>query len=590
MNKTERMIVMLLFAGLIGWTFLIKKPSTRPVNQQPAQNQPAVTEPGQSGTEPVASDTANVSDADSKPATESAPAEKPAEEEVPVAIPEKPEQIVVITNDLLRVAVSSWGGGVKLVELSEFRSELDKESAPIEFDFSSNPSLSVKGINGLGVSTDYDIETSIDRSTVQLTRKTAEGLLFKRTIAATNGYNITVIDELLNEGDAVYVVPDHSIVLGPMQPNKNISKVRGLSILGIDSFSSGPDGEISYLGSKIPQVLFGAQGGCSKPNVYGMDMKASKRLGMPLDWVAAKNKFFVEILEPKDGCEDATIYASRDSAASNSFSLASVSADLHFSEKALEPGESLARELEYYIGPKKYLGLKKLGKSKARVMDFGFFRYACIILLPLLNAIHFVLPNYGIAIILLTIIVKVIFWPVTHKGTESMKKMQMIQPEVKKLREKYKDKPKKLQTEQMLLYKKHGVNPLAGCLPMLIQIPVFIALFKVLRSAVELRFAPFLWIKDLSEPEGLFAGMIPIVGSLNILPLAMAGTMVLQQRLTPTAGDPQQQKMMMFMPIMMLFIFYGMPSALVLYWTISQGLSILQLVLQQRKNDDGKVV
>ena len=165
-----------------------------------------------------------------------------------------------------------------------------------------------------------------------------------------------------------------------------------------------------------------------------------------------------------------------------------------------------------------------------------------------------------------------------------MKKMQKLQPQLSKLREKFKDSPKKLQEKQMLLYRENGVNPLAGCLPMFVQMPVFIALFTVLRSAVELRFASFLWIADLSEPEGLLAGVLPFpAGGLNILPLAMTGTMILQQRLTPSAGDPQQQKMMQFMPLMMLFIFYNMASALVLYWTVSQLLSILQLVMQQRK-------
>jgi YidC/Oxa1 family membrane protein insertase len=123
---------------------------------------------------------------------------------------------------------------------------------------------------------------------------------------------------------------------------------------------------------------------------------------------------------------------------------------------------------------------------------------------------------------------------------------------------------------------------MAGCLPILVQMPVFIALFTVLRSAVELRYAGFLWIVDLSEPEGLFAGAVPVIGSVNILPLVMAGTMFWQQKLTPSGGDPQQQKMMLFMPFMMLFLFYSMPSALVLYWSVSQGVSIVQMLHSRR--------
>jgi len=582
MNKFERMAVVVLFAALIGWTFFAKKPT----RQAPTQSVPDTAgqlDTGQEETTPkVMPDT--MGEATGK----SAATDEPETEEKQEAVPEKPEQIVMLTNDVVRVAISSWGGAVKSVELSEYRAELDKNSPPLQLDFSSAPALSLKGVKGLGASTDFDIELSHDDSSVKITRTTPEGLVFERTITATNGYNLTVTDTLLNKDETIRVVPDYAVVLGPMQNVQSSSKMRGGATLGVDALVAGPEGDVTHWEKKIPKELFGVQGGCSKPNVFGMPMKASKRLGTSLTWVAAKNKFFVEILEPEGGCIDATLHAARDSAASNTFSIANASADLHFSEKALEPGEAYTRRMAYYVGPKKYWLLRGLGNSKAEVMQFGFFRPVCKILLPLLNAIHSVLPNYGVAIILLTIIVKIVFWPVTHKGTESMKKMQTIQPEVKQLREKYKDNPKKLQQEQMLLYKKHGVNPLAGCLPMVIQIPVFIALFTVLRSAVELRFAPFLWIRDLSEPEGLFAGMIPVVGSLNILPLLMAGTMVLQQRLTPSAGDPQQQKMMMFMPVMMLFIFYSMPSALVLYWTVSQGLSILQLVMQQRKSEDGK--
>ena len=194
------------------------------------------------------------------------------------------------------------------------------------------------------------------------------------------------------------------------------------------------------------------------------------------------------------------------------------------------------------------------------------------------------LPNYGVAIIILTILVKIVFWPLTHKSTESSKKMQKLQPLIAELKEKHKDAPQKMQQAQMALYKEHGVNPLASCLPMLVQLPIFIALFTVLRSSIELRFASFLWIADLSEPEGLLDGMIPLIGSLNILPIVMTGTMIIQQQLTPTAGDPQQKKMMMMMPAMMLLFFYNMASALVLYWSVSQCLSIAQLLMQQRKS------
>jgi YidC/Oxa1 family membrane protein insertase len=163
-----------------------------------------------------------------------------------------------------------------------------------------------------------------------------------------------------------------------------------------------------------------------------------------------------------------------------------------------------------------------------------------------------------------------------------MKKMQELQPKMKEIQAKYKDNPQRMQQETFALYREHKVNPLSSCLPMLVQIPVFIALFNVLRAAVELRYAPFLWIGDLSEPEALFASWFPF-GGLNILPVLMAVTTGLQSALTPSTGDKQQQKMMMFMmPAMMLFMFYNFASALSLYWTVSQGLSILQMWMIRR--------
>ncbi|MBT8042233.1 MAG: membrane protein insertase YidC [Kiritimatiellales bacterium] len=164
-----------------------------------------------------------------------------------------------------------------------------------------------------------------------------------------------------------------------------------------------------------------------------------------------------------------------------------------------------------------------------------------------------------------------------------------MQPEIKALQEKHKKDPQRLQQETMKLYKEKKVNPMGGCLPMFVQIPVFIALFTVLRNAIELRYSGFLWIADLSQPENLFAGMVPFIGSLNILPIVMSASMIWQQKLSSpgaaaTPEQQQQQKMMMvMMPIMMLFFFYTMPSGLVLYWTTSNLLMIGQTGLRNLK-------
>ncbi len=258
-----------------------------------------------------------------------------------------------------------------------------------------------------------------------------------------------------------------------------------------------------------------------------------------------------------------------------------VSGTIVFPSVIIRPGDALQHRMRYYAGPKKFSILRQIGMKQEEVMEFGMWSPVCKFLLTVLNFTHSLIPNYGVAIIILTILIRILFWPLTHKSTESMKKMQALQPLMTEIRQKYKDNPKKMQAETMELYRKNKVNPMGGCLPMLIQIPVFIALFVVLRSAIEMRFAEFLWIKDLSEPERLLAGLLPI--PLNILPIIMAVTMAWQQKLMPTADSSQQRIMLVFMPIMMLFMFYMMPSALVLYWTTNQCIMIAQQLINKKR-------
>jgi YidC/Oxa1 family membrane protein insertase len=191
--------------------------------------------------------------------------------------------------------------------------------------------------------------------------------------------------------------------------------------------------------------------------------------------------------------------------------------------------------------------------------------------------------SYGWAIIVLTIIVRIVFWPVTQKANNSMKKMQKLQPMVTEIKAKFKDNPQQMNAKVMELYKIEKVNPLGGCLPILLQIPVFFALYATLDGAVELRQVPFLWATDLSRPDTIAV----IFGlPLNPLVLVMTALMVLQQKMTPAPADPMQQKMMMFMPVVMLFVLYSLPSGLTLYWTVSQVFSILQLYMTQKMGKD----
>jgi YidC/Oxa1 family membrane protein insertase len=226
-----------------------------------------------------------------------------------------------------------------------------------------------------------------------------------------------------------------------------------------------------------------------------------------------------------------------------------------------------------FLGPKELKFLEPAGHDFARAMNFGWFGPISLLLLRILNLSHRVTGNYGLDIIVLTCLVKIAFWPLTQKSFQSMREMQKLQPEMQKLREKYKDDAKQMNTEIMELYKRHKVNPLGGCLPMVLQIPVFFGLYQLLANTIALRHAPFfLWIHDLSAPERL-----DVMGyGIPVLTLLLGASMFLQQRMSPPAGDPTQQKIMMFMPLIFTFMFIGFPAGLTLYWLTNNVLTIAQ--------------
>ncbi len=240
---------------------------------------------------------------------------------------------------------------------------------------------------------------------------------------------------------------------------------------------------------------------------------------------------------------------------------------------------------QFYYGPRDRGILKTLNIRAEKIVDFGWFDIVAKPMLYGMNWANRFTHNYGIDIILLTILIKIIFYPLTLKIYKSMKEMQKLQPQIAKLREKYKDDKEKLNREMMDIYKKKGINPLGGCLPMIIQIPVFFALYKVLIGAIEFRHAPFmLWINDLASPEDLFTFSVAgFTVPIRILPLVMGITQVLQQKMTPTTADPMQEKMMLFMPIVFTFLFWGFPSGLVLYWLVNNVISIAQQMYINKK-------
>ncbi len=515
------------------------------------------------------------------------------ENTTPISIETPSEEILAtIQNEKVKIELTSLGGGIKSAtfidkdEKGRIRyPELNEEdSLPVILDFSSSTALAYDGLSGIGAKESLNLQVLDEGKSISFSKAWNAGTAFQRTITVGDDYLLTITDRFVNGGSNPWNVPAVRILTGHMKNPADMKAMKGVSILGVDSHT--PSGGINFWGRKLNKLYKEADKAESIDTVpEGMHSEI-------VDWVAAKNKFFTQILSPSEPIATMAVLSSRDMN-EKAVLPKNIAAALAFKPVVINAGDSYELSYTYFIGPKNYSILKDTGNNMEKVMEFetiGFFSWMNWLMEPsrqallwTLNLFYGVVHNYGIAIILLTLLIRILFWPLTHKSTESMGRMQEIQPQVKALQAKYgKSNPQKLQQETMKLYKENKVNPMGGCLPMVVQIPVFIALFTVLRNAIELRYSGFLWIADLSQPENLFSGQIPFVGSLNILPLLMSVSMIWQQKLSSpgTAATPeqqQQQKMMMFMmPIMMLFFFYTMPSGLVLYWTTSNLLMIAQ--------------
>jgi YidC/Oxa1 family membrane protein insertase len=303
-------------------------------------------------------------------------------------------------------------------------------------------------------------------------------------------------------------------------------------------------------------------------------IKEAQNLSGRIGWIAYESDYFMSAVIPEE-TEKANFLG-------RSLPSGMLEAAYMPPPMVLKGGENLSTPFTIYLGPRDLTFLKPLHKKLELAINFG---WTDIIAKPLLYTLRFFykyLRNYGLAIILLTIVIKIIFWPLTHKSYKSMKEMQKLQPLMAKIREKYKNNREQMNKELMALYKTYKVNPMGGCLPMLIQMPVFFALYRILGSSTELRHAPFaLWINDLSAPDRLFnfPFQIPFMSppyGIPVLTLFMGASMFLQQKMTPTPGDPSQAKMMMFLPIVFTFLFINFPSGLVLYWLTNNIISIGQ--------------
>ena len=465
----------------------------------------------------------------------------PATAEPPPARPA--EQIAVLSNRFVRVEITSWGGGVRTVELLQYKA--DHQGQVVLNATADTPALALRGLPG-------------HEGAYEFSAVTATSLVMR----AIYGGGATVVKELVLGPDyllhgTVQVTPlttqTVQIVVGQAAP---LLAAEAAQFVGVDWLA----------GTRYQNRDLGALWKNNAQKLYIEPTSAP--------WGAVKNQFFAMVLTPSTNAV-AVHYLPQRLAIPTGWTGKQPpdAANAALEVPATRTGETATWAFTFYAGPKEYNRLAALGKGQEDVMGFGFWGPISVVLLKSMKICFKLVPNYGVAIILITIAIKLVFWPIQAKSIQSMKQMQKFQPMMAKLKEKYKDDSQRMNQEMMKLYKEHKINPFGGCLPMLVQIPVFFGLFAMLRSAIELRGAPFFWIRDLSQPDTIFhiAGL-----PVNPLPLVMTAAMVWQQKLTPTTGDAQQAKMMMFMPLIMLVFFYNASSGLALYWTVQQFLSIAQ--------------
>lgn len=295
-------------------------------------------------------------------------------------------------------------------------------------------------------------------------------------------------------------------------------------------------------------------------------------------WTGLKNKYFSIILKPLIPARASFCNLVEDNKLQTGIGVAPF---------PISAGWSVSHRFLLYAGPNDYDILKSYNFRFEEIISFGVFGGISKLLLATLKFFHRLVGNWGASIILLTLAVSLLLYPLTGKSMKSMREMQTIQPEIAKLREAYKDNPQKLNREIIELYRKHKINPLGGCLPMLFQMPIFIALYQTLIRSIELKGAHFLWIKDLSRADALpLPFSLPVLGNtVNILPLLMSGAMFVQQKISQPGGHAQteqQKQMAVFMPVLFGIIFYSLPSGLVLYWLTNTTLMIIYQTIAKK--------
>jgi YidC/Oxa1 family membrane protein insertase len=550
MDRTAWIVVAFCVIGLVLWEFYLAK-------QMAPKRPPFGGSPGQ--VSPNASPTVTLA----SPSPTSTPEVAPNGAE---SVPSFVEKIETLRNSDVELRLTNRGGGIKEAVLLRQIAEKGQrvvlssdQSAPIGaiLEQPSMPSLP-------------EFTASAQSDSVQFERTTAEQVairkkfFFEKSPENKDNYVIEMDVDLENRGDKPYQSSAYFVALGsaaPIHPRDYPSYTR--LIWCIDGRAKGID--VGWFGSSSGFLGVGQR--TARP--YYQESIAGA------EWAAVSNQFFTTLIAPLTGKATGVWGRRFDIERGPDQKLLGIEGALGMPAFELQPGQTYSARFEIYAGPKLYHRLAQLSRNEAEVMDFGMFKIVCQFLLNFMNLLHSWLHDYGLAILALTTIIKLTLWPIQNKANRSMRRMAALSPKVQELRDKYKDDPTRMNQEMMKLYKQYGINPVGGCLPMMIQIPIFFGLFKMLGQAVELRNAKFLWVKDLSQPDTI--AHLPLLGwPINIIPLCMAATQIWLMAMTPKTGDPTQRRVMMFTPLIFLFICYNFAAALALYYTAQNLFSILQ--------------
>ncbi|MGA2786388.1 MAG: membrane protein insertase YidC [Verrucomicrobiota bacterium] len=506
---------------------------------------------------------------------------------LPVFDTNAPEELLVITNARARYTFTSRGGGLKSVELLDYpetvsprwKKKVAKDGVATLNQRAPVPVLAILGDASLVGDGNFTLTQTADG--VRAEKSLTNGLRLAKEFHLSSNYLVNASVRLENTSAQPLALPAQEWVIGtatPMGPDDTAYAIN--------------EGVMWFNGASTLDRSLGWFSGSGFGCMRGAPRTEYLTGSNNVVWAAAHNQFFALMAMPK---EPAPQIVSRTvtlppfpnvEPVPDAPALRGIQTAFVYPITNLVAHQAVERQIVFFAGPKEYRLLARIGDQFQNqadlVMNFGRFSgFFAKALLLAMNWVHDVTrAGYGLAIVLITVAIKVLFWPLTAASTRSMKRMQVLAPEMAALKEKYKDDMQKFTQKQWELYRKHKVSPMSGCLPMAIQMPVFFGFFTMIRSAIELRGAHFLWITDLSKPDTLF--MIPGTHfPFNLLPLLMGGAMLWQSHLTPPSPgmDPAQAKMMRYMPLMFLVFLYNYSSGLALYWTVNNVLTIVQTKL-----------